>query len=98
MSELSVYYNTIYMIEWLPAGERKTGAELYEQTIRPYVSRQEGLFSSYRSVFSKQQLFDTLDSIVDECFEKNVGRYCILNPTEMKTPSGHQTSVSPGRS
>ena len=73
MSNYEVYFNTIYVVESLPAGDWKTGTNLFNHTIEPMVLSQAGLFCFFRSVYSKRELFDTLNAIADECFQNNWG-------------------------
>lgn len=73
MTGYSCYFNTIYIVESLPASERKTGAELFNKVISPIVSKQSDQSAFYKVVSNKQDFFDTLTAIKEECVQQNRG-------------------------
>jgi len=67
MPTFSMYFNAVYVLESLPAGEPKTGTDLYDQVIAPATYHQDNLHTEFHHIENKSALLLRLLQIAREC-------------------------------
>jgi hypothetical protein len=72
----SFRFDSIYFIESIPAGQLRTGNEVFERVVMPWRQREGTTDVQHENVINSAQLFDLLDSLADHA--RRLGRLPIL--------------------
>src|SRR5438876_4698715 len=68
----SQFFNSVYAIQFLRSADPKTGEELFRRVLEPGAAA-AGVHARLFDVASREEFFDAMLAIIDECREKRRG-------------------------